>query len=198
MVVVCPVLVTAWQETPHLGRPSSARLAPSWHHLTSPARAMALPQPTQAKHESHGRWTAMLPLLTPYDHMIQHIFDTSQCTALLSDRSPPPVRNSFHTVYTDQNIGGIPCHGMRTPEACNRHWLSTSAHSPGIGECVPVWHGAPPTLDNTRLFECTSHGNLGRAEYTFAFPHPCDALLGPTSDGSLTCRQTRHKHWAES
>ena len=98
----------------------SVRLAASRHHLTSPARAMALPQPTQTKHERHGSLTAMLPLWTPYNHTIQHTFDTSQCTALSSDRLLPPVRTPFRTAYTDRNIGGIPGHETRTPEACNR------------------------------------------------------------------------------
>lgn len=176
----------------------SVRLAPAWHRFTSPARVVTIPQPSQTKHERHGRWTAMLPLWTPYDHTIQHTSDTSQCTALSSDRPLPPAHNPFRTIYTDRNIGGIPVHETRTAEACNRQWSCTSVHSPGISECVRVWHGGPPASKNARLFECTSHGNLGRAEHTFAFPRPCDALLGPTSVPLLTRHRTKHTLWARS
>src|SRR5512139_536998 len=182
-------------KVPHPDWPGSVRLAPAWHHLTSPARAMALPQPTQTKHDPHGPWTAMLSLWTPYAHTIQHTFDTSQCTALSSDRLLPPVRNPFHTAYTDRNIGGIPGHETRTPEACNPQWSCTSVHSPGINECVRVWHGDLRASNNARLFEYTSRGNLGRAEYTFAFPRPCDALLGPTSVALLIRHRTMHTLW---
>lgn len=179
---------------PHLSLISSVRLAP----FDLPARAVALPQPSQTKHERDGRWTAMQPLWTPYAHTIQHTSDTSQCTALSADRSLPPVRNLFRTAYTDRNIGGIPVHEMRTPEACNRQWSCTSVHSPGISECVRVWHGGPPASNNARWFECTSHGNLGRAEYTSAFPRPSDALLGPTSASRPTPRRWMHNFWVRS
>lgn len=185
-------------KTPRPSLLRSAPLASAWHHLPSPARVMAPPQPPQTKHEQDGRRTAMLPPWMPYVHTIQHTFYTSQCTALSSDRSPPPVRNPCHTAYTDRNIGGIFGHETRILEACNRPWSRTSVHNPGIGECVLGWHGGPPASNNGRLFACTSHGNLGRAEYTFASPRPCDALLGPTSVPLLTRPRTMHKLWVRS
>jgi hypothetical protein len=178
------------------------KLAPSRQdtdtELTWPAQAVALPQPAQTKHERHARWTAMLPLLMPYAHKIPHTFDTSQCTALPSDRLLPAVHNPFRTAYTGRHRGGIFGHETRTPEACNRPWSCTSVRSPEISECVRVPHGGPPASNNVRLFECTSHGSLGRAEYIFASPRRCDALLGPTSAGRLTHRRTMHNPWARS
>ncbi len=183
----------------HPGGPGSVRLAPAWHQVTSPARAMALPQPTRTKHKRHGPCTAMLPLWKPYAHTIQHTFDTSQYIALSSDRSLLPVRNPFHTAYTDRNRGGIPGHETRTPEACNQRWSCTSVRSPEISECVQGLHGVPPASNNVRLFECTSHGSLGKAEYTFASHRPCDALLGPTTDARrLIRRRTTRKPWVRS
>lgn len=178
---------------------SSVHLAPTWHHVTSSARAMALPQPTQTQHERHGHWTARLPLWTPYAHTTQHTFDTSQYIALSSDRSPLTVRSPFHTAYTDRNTGGIPGHETRTPEACNQPWSCTSVRNPEISECVQGLRGDPPASNNARWFECTSHGSLGKAEYTFASLRPCDALLGPTTDAHrLIRRRMTRKPWVRS
>jgi len=191
---------------PHPSLPVSwclgTRLAPSRQdtdrELSWPAQAVAVPQPAQTKDERHGRWTAMLPLWTPYAHKIPHTFDTSQRTALPSDHLLPAVHNPFRTAYTGRHRGGIFGHETRIPEACNRPWSYTSVRSPEISECVRAPHGGPPASNNVRLFECTSHGSLGRAEYIFASPCRCDALLGPTSAGRLTHRRTMHNPWARS
>lgn len=166
---------------------------PTW-----PAQAVALPQPTRTKHERDSRWTAMLPLVMPYAHKTLHTFDTFQCTVLPSDRLLPSVHNPFRTAYTGQRRGDKLGHEPRSPEACNRQWSCISVHSPGISGCVRVPHGGLPASNNVQSFECTSHGSLGRAEYTFASPRPCDALLEPTSAGRLTRRRTKHKPWAKS
>ena len=160
---------------------------------------MTLAQPAQTQHDQDGRWTARLLFGTPYAHTTQHTFDTTQYIALSSDRSLLPVRNPFHTAYTDRNRGSRLGHETRTPEACNRLWSCTSVHSPEISECVQGLHAVPPASNNARWFECTSHGSLGKAEYTFASLRLCDAPLESTTDACRLLRpRTTYKPWVRS
>ncbi len=178
------------------------KLAPSRHYtateLTWPAQAVAVPQPTRTKHERGIRRRARLPLWMPYAHTIRHTFDTSQYTALSSDRLLPPARNPFRTAYTARNTRGIFDREIRTPESCSQQWSCTSVHSRGISECVQALHDGPPASNNARLFEYTSHGSPGKAEYTFASRCPCDALLEPTRADPLIRHRTMHNRWVRS
>src|SRR6185503_15182569 len=134
----------------------------------------------------------MPPLWTPYAHKIQHTFDTSRCTALPSDRPLPLVHSPSRTAYTDQNIGGISDRETVTPEACSQQRSRTSVHNPRISECDRVRHVAHRVSNNARLFGCTSHGSLGRAECIFASRRPSDALLGLAKGALLMRFPPRH------
>jgi hypothetical protein len=137
-------------------------------------------------------WAAMPPLWTPCAHKSPHTFGTSQCTLLPSDRLLPLVRSPSRTAYTALNIDGTSGRETVTPEPCNQHWSRTSVHNPPLSECDRVSHDAHRVSNNARLFGCTSHGSLGRAECTFSSRRPCDAPLGRAKAAFLTRRRTRH------
>ena len=130
----------------------------------------------------------------PYARKIPHTFDTSPGTALPSDRLPPLVRSPSHTACTDRNIRGISGRETVTPEPCNQQRSRTSVRSPQISECDRVPHGAPQVSNNARLFGCTSHGSLGRAECIFSSRRPSDAPLGRAKAALLTRRRPWHNH----
>src|SRR5689334_15348146 len=140
----------------------------------------------------------MLPLWTPCAHKIPHTFDTSRCTALPSDRLLRVVRSPSRTVYIARNIGDISGRETVTPESCNQLRSRTSVHSPPISECDRVPHGAHPVSGNARLFGCTSHGSLGRAECIFSSHRPCDAPPDLPKAALLTRRLMRRNPSARS
>ncbi len=162
-------------------------------------RVTAPPKSAQPKCRHGTRLGAtMLPLWTPCAHKNPHTFDTSRGTALPSDRPPPLVRSLYHTAYTDRNIGGISGRETVTPEACNQQRSRTSVHNPPLSECDLVRHVAHRVSSNARLFGCTSHGSLGRAECIFSSRRPSDAPLGRAKAALLTRRRPWHNHWARS
>ena len=126
-------------------------------------------------------------------HRILRMFGTCRYTALPSDHRLLLVRSLSRTAYRGRNIAGKPDCGTATSEPCNQQRLRTSVHNPRISVCDRVSSGAHPVSSYVRLFECTSHGNLGRVECICTIRRSCDAHLVMAKAASR-----RHRHSATS